>query len=185
MRRASEAIEIQKIFVLLDRALWLAWLALPVIAWLTYQAVMTPSAFMVDLAKISTACADLLPQVEKFSSPGKVAVAIFFVLEFAVYAVILALAHLTIHKFAQGQMFVAGVLRALGQLGLVVSLWPFYSLISENLLNYIATRTGDIRVFQPNYILDVAPLGVGLLIITLWIAFRRAIAMKQENDLTI
>ncbi len=177
--------EINSFFKLLDRLFWLIWMAFLVFMWLIIQQTFSESAFISGIADVNAACAELIPQVRNFTSGGKAAVLIFLAAQFLVYALLLAIAHSTIHRFAKGRVFVVNSLSALGQLGLLVTVWPFFDLIASNVLSYVATVTGDIKIFEPTYSLDVVPIGVGMLILTLKAALAQAINLKQDQDLTI
>ena len=181
-----QIIDNMKLFKTLDRLFWLVWLAFPVIIWLSYLSVQGQSAdLLAELPPAFAACADALPNITKFSTGGKAAVIVFFLAQFLIYGALLALAHLTIHRFARGQVFVADTLRTLGLLGIIIALWPFFDLLSSNLLGLAVRATGDMKGFAPDFLFDIGPFGVGLLIITLRAALRHAIAMKHDQDLTI
>jgi Protein of unknown function (DUF2975) len=178
----EKSIDAAKIYRVLDRLFWLIWIGFPVIIWLTYRAVLDQSALR---AELPPSCADAAPQVANFSGAGKTVVAAYFIGQFLFYGILLALAHVTIHRFAKGEVFVSNTLRFLTQLGILVALWPFFDLAASNLLAYGIKATGDMKSFTPNFVFDVGPFGVGLLILTIRSALGRAIQMKQENDLTI
>ncbi len=181
----SQLIEQKRFFTILDRLFWIVWLLFPVFMWLVVQGALTESATIADISRVSAVCADLIPQVRNFSLGGKAVVFTYVALAFLIYGVLLAIAHVTIHRFATGQVFVANTLRALGLLGLIVVIWPFFDLAAANLVNYGILLTGDVKTFEPMTIFDVGPLGVGLLILTIRTALQHAIVMKQEQDLTI
>ncbi len=172
-------------FVWLDRLCWLAWLVFPFLIWSTYQSLNDANALQAQLPDIDPNCVKSLPQVPSFSPLGKAATFGYLAAQYVIYAVLLALAHLTIHRCAVGKIFVADTLKTLGIAGAIIVAWPFVDLALGNLHALLLYRTGDLKSFTPNYLFDVAPFGVGLLILTMRAVIRHAIALKQDNDLTI
>jgi hypothetical protein len=181
----AEGVDKNAIFRFLDRFFWVVWVAFPFLIWMTFRSILAENAIITDIGKVSADCAELIPQVGKFSLTGKVFGFAYLASNFAIYAVLLAIAHLTIHRFAQGNIFVANTLRSLGHLGLIIITWPFFDLIASNVTAYAFTLTGDLKIFEPNFLFDVVPFGVGLLILTMRIALQHAISLKQDHDLTI
>ena len=174
-----------RLFKPLDRLFWLVWLALPIVMWLNYTAILDQSALKAELPPGASNCADLVPQVANFTSGGKAGVLVYFLWQFAVYAWLLYLAHTAIHRCAIGQVFVDGTLNTLKLLGIIIVAWPFFDLAASNLLGYALTLTGDLKNFIPNFLFDVGPFGVGLLILTMRTVLGHAIVLKQDHDLTI
>jgi hypothetical protein len=171
-----------KVYKLLDQFFWLLWAALPVFLWLNYRAALDVSGLQ---AELPASCADLVSQAADFSSSGKAVLAGYFLADGLVYATLLALAHVTIHRFAMGQVFVSNTLRFLTQLGAVLILWPLFTFISSNALGYGIMATGDAKSFAPSLAFDIGPLAIGLLILTVRSALEHAISLKQDQDLTI
>ena len=174
-----------RLFAVLDRLFWLVWLALPVVMWLTYAALLDQSALKAELPEGASNCAELLPQVANFSWGGKASVLAYFLWQYAVYAWLLYLAHSAIHRCAIGQVFVSGTLDTLKLLGIIIVAWPFIDLGASNLLTFALTLTADLKNFSANLLFDVGPFGVGLLILTMRAVLGHAILLKQDHDLTI
>jgi hypothetical protein len=103
------------------------------------------------------------------------------VCQFTVYAVLLAPAHMVIHRCATGQIFVDGMIRILRRIGLIISFWPVIDLCLGNLANWTAYAAGGLAIYEPLLALDLPVVGVGLLLV----AMRMAVALRQDVDLTI
>jgi Protein of unknown function (DUF2975) len=181
----AESIDKIVIFKFLDKFFWSVWLAFPVLIWMTFRSVLTETAFVADIGKVSAACAEMIPQVGNFSFPGKAVAFTYIMSNFLVYMMLLGIAHVTIHRFAAGKIFVANTIKSLGHLGILIIAWPFFDLIATNATNYAFTVTGDLKTFEPNFLFDLAPFGVGLLVLTIFIVLRQAIELQQDHDLTI
>jgi hypothetical protein len=172
-------------FKQLDRLFWLAWIALPVVMWLTYSSLVDQSVLRAELPPEAAKCADILPQITNFSSAGKAALLVYFLVQYAVYAWLMYLSHSAIHLCATGRAFVSSTLNTLKQLGMIVVVWPFVDLAASNVIKYALTLTGDLKVFHLDFLFDVGTFGVGLLLLTLGAILRHAIRLKQDHDLTI
>ncbi len=181
----SNAIRGRNWFKIFDRLFWLVWVGLPIVFYTAYREVFSETAIIEQLIDLPANCIEKLPLVANFSSEGQFLVTMYLIVQFAMYAALLWIAHHAIHGYAKGKIFVASTLKTLGILGVFIMAWPFVDLIMTNLLSYGTTRTGDTKVFSPNYFFDFGPFGVGLLIVTLRLVLSQAIAMKQDNDLTI
>ncbi len=174
-----------RIFQWLDRLFWLVWLAFPLLIWQTYATVVDQASLAAELPVGAENCAELIPRVANFSMQGKAGFVVYFVAQYVIYALLLWLAHTAIHRCATGKVFVADTLRTLGLLGIIIILWPVYELITGNLLAYALTVTGDMKTFRPDFLFDVGPLAVGLLILAMRVVIGHAITIKQDHDLTI
>ena len=181
----SETDRRQRFFVWLDRLFWLVWLAFPVLVWMTYDSLSDPSALQEQLPELGAECAGKVPQVANFSFAGKAVTFAYFSFQYIVYAVLLGFAHVTIHRCATGNVFVANTLKTFGILGAIIVAWPFADLAAANLANYAVHLTGDLQVFTPAYMFDVGPFGIGLLLLTMRTVLEHAIMLKHDSDLTI
>jgi Protein of unknown function (DUF2975) len=181
----AEGLDKTMIFKFLDKFFWIVWVALPVLIWMTFRTVLAENTIVTDIGKVSAACAEMIPQVGNFSTAGKAVAFTYIVSNFLVFGVLLVIAHVTIHRFAQGNVFVANTIRALKHLGLIIVAWPFFDLIATNATSYAFTLTGDLKTFDPNFLFDVAPFGVGLLVLTIHSVLQHAIELQHDQDLTI
>jgi Protein of unknown function (DUF2975) len=173
------------LIIWLDRAFWLVWLLFPSLLWLTYRSVADASLIPELYPGIDPTCLEKLPQVPNFTQGGKIATYILVTAQLSMYALMLAFAHLTIHRFAKGRIFVQDTLKTLSLIAWAVIIWPIFDLIASNIWQYVIYRTGDMPSYVPYSALDVAPIGVGLLLLTMRVAIGHAIVMKQDQDLTI
>jgi hypothetical protein len=169
-------------FIIFDRIFWAIWLAFPVTIWLTYNAVMVDSAFM---AVIPESCRSTLPIVSKFSTVGKMAVASFFLWQFALYVIVIAMAHRTIRRCMRGDVLVDDILRTLGFIGAVIVSWVFIQVLVANIMKYVIFLTGDVPLFEPEYGFDVGLPALGILILAMRAVIAHAIEIKRDQDLTI
>lgn len=174
-----------RLFIWLDRLFWLLWPAFAGMILLAYMATVTGDQQIAASGTIKEECLAQLPRFSAFSAGGKTAYWVLFSFEFLVYGALLALAHLMIHRFARGRVFVADTLSSLKWLGMIVTAWPFYEILSSNGLTYALYRLGDLKLFQPTLVPDLPVFAVGLMILTLYAVMRRAIELKTDTDLTI
>jgi Protein of unknown function (DUF2975) len=177
--------ESQSFLRALDRLFWVAWAAFPVVFWFAYQGSIDRSAISAQFAGLSDECLKALPVLKDFSSTGKSAIAVYFAQQFGFYGLLLWLAHATLHRCATGTVYVDDTLRTLGLLGLTITAFPFVDLLASNVLGYALVRSGDLKEYSPNFLFDVGPFAVGLLLLAMRIVIAHAIAMKRESDLTI
>ena len=91
-------------FRALDRLFWLAWLALPLMVWMSYSASGDPAALA---AELPAECLKFLPSPERMSPEGRALYWGLFLFQLSIYVVLLGALHLVVHRFAQGRIFVA------------------------------------------------------------------------------
>jgi hypothetical protein len=175
----------ERLFVWMDRAFWLIWLAFPVLIWLLVSEVLAMPERLAELAPDLAGCLAALPQLANFSLVGRAAFWLGFSAEFVVYAVILALAHLVIHRCAVGRALFDDMIRVLRWIGIVIAGWSAAEVVLANLLGLALLASGDVPVFEPVFTLDLPVLGVGLLIVALSVAMGHAVRLREDADLTI
>jgi Protein of unknown function (DUF2975) len=172
-------------YTLLDRAFWLIWLFFPLLIWMVLRSANDEAALKEQLPNLDPACLAALPQTANFSTAGLWASNGYIVWQLALYAALLFIAHRTVHRCAQGRIFVDDTLKALHAVGMIIIAFPLVDLILINALAFFLVVTGDLPSFTPNFLFDIAPFGVGLLILTMRMVIQHAIALKQDHDLTI
>jgi Protein of unknown function (DUF2975) len=175
----------QRFFVWMDRAFWLIWLAFPALIWLFVAEIRSAPDRLAELAPEQKACLAELPQLATFSATGRAAFWIGFGAEALFYVVILALGHLVIHRCARGRVLFTEMVGVLQWIGITIAGWPVVDLVLANALGMVLKGTGDVPIFTPTYTLDVPVLGVGLVIITISMAFRQAVRLREDAELTI
>jgi hypothetical protein len=175
----------QRLFVRMDRGFWLIWLAFPVLVWLLVKEVLAAPERLAELAPDQIECLATLPLLANFSLPGRTAFWLGFGSEFLVYAVVLGLAHLVIHRCATGRVLFDDMNRVLRWVGIIIAGWSVAEVLLANLLGLALKASGDVPVFEPTFTLDLPVLGVGLLIIALSVAMRHAVRLREDADLTI
>lgn len=175
----------QRIFRWLDRSFWLIWLAFPALVWLVVREILAAPETLAALAPEQAACLADLPLLDRFTTAGQAIFWTGFAVEFAVYAVLLALAHGVVHRCATGQVLVAQMIVALRRIGLVIAGWPLLDLLIVNLSEAAYVATGDMPFFRPTLALDLPVLGVGLLLLTMSVAMAQAVRLREDADLTI
>ncbi len=178
-------VRMKRLFVWMDRGFWLIWLAFPVLIWLLVSEVLAMPERLAKLAPDQIECLANLPQLANFSFSGRFAFWLGFGAEFLVYAVILGLAHLVIHRCAVGPVLFDDMNRVLHWVGIVIAGWSVAQVLLANLLGLALRASGDVPVFEPTFALDLPVLGVGLLIIALSVAMRHAVRLREDADLTI
>jgi hypothetical protein len=140
---------------------------------------------LAELAPDQAACLADLPQLARFTPTGQAIFWTGFAVEFAVYAVLLALAHQVIHRCATGRVLVAQMIGSLRWIGLVIAGWPLLDLLIVNLSEAAFVATGDMPFYRPTVALDLPVLGVGLLLLTMSVAMAQAVRLREDADLTI
>jgi hypothetical protein len=175
----------QRLFHLLDRALWLIWLGFPVLVWIMVRQILDAPAQLAALAPEQAACLKGLPMVANFSAPSQTAFWGQFAVEMAVYAVLLWMAHRVIHRCATGQVFVAAMIGTLRRIGLVIALYPLVELVLTNLTMLVYLLVGDLATYLPDFALNLPVIGVGLLLVTMAAAMRMAVDLHRDAELTI
>jgi len=173
-----------RLFRLLDRLFWLVWLGLP---FMIYMTVRTADGAQLDALfdAADQACMEAAPTLGRMSAAGRSIWWTALIVQYSIYAVLLFLAHRMIHRFAGGRILVTETLGGLRGVALIITAYPFYDLVSRNLLTFGLATTGDLKAFLPDPGIDVTVLGVGLLILTLVAALRHAVTLQQDADLTI
>ncbi len=169
----------------LDRGFWGLWVCFPFYAWVLARDVIHQASDMAALAPEQAACLQDRPQVTAFSSVGQVIFWTVFVLHLAFFAALLALAHRVIHGCATGRMFVLPLIRTLRTIGIITTLYPVADLVVSNLTMAAYVATGDLNAFLPDFAFDVTVFGVGLLLLTMAMAMRQAMALHRDAELTI
>lgn len=182
---AVRSIDSTSLFRILDRLFWLVWAAFPLMIWLHYQNVMDLEAVAAALPADRRACIDLMPDPGRMSMAGQLIFWCLFTFQLSIYAVLLAPLHLIIHRFKTGRIFVSQTLTTLNWLGIVLIVWPFLDVAVTNFAAARLHAIGDLPVYVPGYVIDVAPIAVGLFLIALRFMLERAIALQAEHDLTI
>jgi Protein of unknown function (DUF2975) len=173
-------------FLLLYRFFWLVWLLFLSLIWMVFSSLgQYAAAAYPQLPDLDLACLSALPQYADYSVLGKATVIGNLILQFAVYAALLAVAHWNIYKCSRGEVFVGQTLKTLGFVGWIVLVWPLFDLALTNLTNYAMFVAGDADSFEFGNVFDVGPFGVGLLILSIRLVIEHAISMKQDQDLTI
>lgn len=175
----------QQLFVWMDRAFWLLWVAFPLLIWLLVTEILAVPDRLAELAPDQAACIAALPQIAGFTSLGQAVFWASIGTEFLVYAILMALAHVVIHRCAVGRVLVAEMIGVLRWVGLIIAGWPVLDLVLANLQGMALRATGDVPIFSASFALDVTVVGVGLVIITISVAMRQAVRLREDADLTI
>lgn len=174
-----------RLFFWADRAFWLIWLGFPVLIWVAVRGVLTAPEQLAVLAPDQAACLAGLPLVVNFSPVGRAVFWSGFAIEFAIFAILLLLAHRVIHRCAMGEVFVLPMIGSLRLIGTLIALFPLLDLAITNLSMLVYVAIGDIPVFEPNFALDVTVIGMGLLMVVMAAAMRMAVRLHRDAELTI
>lgn len=174
-----------RLFSRVDRAFWVLWMLFPVAIWLIADDILSAADRYARMAPDQAACAASLPSVGNFSTLGQAAFWLAFAAEFAVYALLMFLAHRVIRRCARGRVLVAEMIAQLRLIGLVVASWPIADLVIGNGLMAFLASIGDMPGFAPALAPDVTVLGFGLLMFVMAQAMAQAVRLREEADLTI
>lgn len=175
----------RRLFRRLDRLFWLIWLGFPLLVWITARQILDGTETIAAMAPDLRPCLESLPHVAHFSTAGQVLFWTLFALEFAVYAWLLALAHLVIHRCATDRALVGDMIGTLRSIGMVITGWAIGALALSNLILFGLARTGDLPGYAPDFAFDLPVFGVGLLMLTMAGAMAQAVALREDADLTI
>jgi hypothetical protein len=178
-------LEIERLFVWLNRGFWAIWAGFPLLVWIIVDGIMGAQGRLAELAPDQAACLAELPQIMNFSTLGQTVFWTAFAVEIGFYAVVLAMAHRVIHHCATGRVFMAGMISTLRAIGLAIALFPVAELALGNIAMVAYRATGDLPVYLPDYALDVPVIGVGLLMVTMAAAMRLAARLHRDAALTI
>lgn len=129
------------------------------------------------------ACIATLPNVKTLHPSSQVVFRATFAFANLVDAVLLAHAHLVIHRCARGQVFVQPMMAILRRIGAIITGFPVLDLALCNLVSWVLYRQGDVAVFQPSFALDVPVLE--LLLLAIGYAMRQGVALQRDAALTI
>jgi len=169
----------------LDRLFWALWALLPVMVWLAYRANVSLPAIAATLPPEEAHCLKLLPSPLNMSEGGKILFWTLFAFEISIYPVLLFILHRIVHRFATGSIFVVETLASLGLMGAILIVWPFLQTLANNIVIYLLAKRHDLPAWIPTYGVDIGPIAVGILLISLKLVIDHAIGLKAENDLTI
>jgi hypothetical protein len=175
----------ERLFIWLDRGFWLVWAGFPWLVWSVVHGTLTAPDQLAAQLPDQAACIASLPNVTTLHGWSQVAFWGTFLVENAVYIVLLAHAHLVIHRCARGQVFVAPMITILRRIGAIITGFPVLDLALSNLTNWTLYDMGDTAVFQPSFALDVPVVGVGLLLLAIAYAMRQGVALHRDASLTI
>ena len=173
------------LFVWLDRAFWGVWVAFPVYLWIVVRDILGQAEDLSLLAPDQDACMAALPLVGNFSPTGKLVFWAGFSLNLVLFVILLGLAHSVIRSCARGQVFAQPLVRMLGWIALIITLFPVVDLALSNLTMRLLVATGDLPVFLPDLAFDVTVFGVGLLLLAVSVAMRQAMRLHRDAELTI
>lgn len=173
------------VFLWLDRMFWLVWALFLTTLWISFQSLYDTSAVRELMRDADPSCLQAIPQFPAFSNLGKTVFLAYLALSFCCYGVLLALAHITIRRCAQGTILLETSLQIFGWMGMIILLWPIVDLALENILPYVLLALGDVKVVVASYIFDIATFGFGLLMLTMKQVLAYAIELKRDSDLTI
>jgi hypothetical protein len=175
----------ETLFTWLDRSFWLVWLGFPLLCWSVVHGTLTAPDQLAAQLPDQAACIARLPNVMTLHPWSQAVFWGTFAFENLVYAVLLAHAHLVIHRCARGQVFVQPMIAILRRIGAIITGFPLLDLAFGNLVSWVLYLQGDVAVFQPSFALDVPVVGVGLLLLAIGYAMRQGVSLQRDAALTI
>ncbi|MEI6099782.1 MAG: hypothetical protein WCS20_16125 [Alphaproteobacteria bacterium] len=173
------------LFTWLDRGFWLIWAGFPLLIWAMVDGTLSAPDLLAAQLPDQAACIANLPNATTLHPMSQAVFWGAFAVTTSVYAVLLAHAHLVIHRCAQGQVFVAPMIGILRRIGVIIATFPLLDLAMGNLFAWVVYASGDSAVFLPTYALDLPVVGVGLLLLAIAYAMRQAVALHRDAALTI
>jgi Protein of unknown function (DUF2975) len=106
------------------------------------------------------------------------------VFDFVFYGCLLFILHSTIHRFAKGNIFDAFTLRSMHRLSIILIAYPIIAFLLVYGVSEVLRATGDADEVIGN-VFDIAPIAVGVFIMSIKFVLQNAMTLKSENDLTI
>lgn len=172
-------------FRILDKAFWLIWLGFPLMIWLVYRANTNAPQIGEQLPPEFKNCVALMPTPQTMRGPSAAIFWGMFVFNFSIYAIVLSVCHVIVHRFAHGRIYVSETLASLQFVGIALIVWPFLDAVVQNAGAYALHQRGDLPLFVPNNVVDIGPVAIGVFLLAIKHMLRHAIALKSEHDLTI
>jgi hypothetical protein len=169
----------------LERIYRAIWIAFPIyVAYQVWQVLTLPDR-LAGLDPALASCMQHLPIVTSFSVAGMVVYWTAFAIEMGIYAALLVLGHRVLARCAGGRIFVPDLVGSLRAIALIITIMPVFDLVLQNALLGLLAALGDMPFYTPSFDFDVTIFGVGLLMLTVTAAMGRAVAMREDQDLTI
>jgi hypothetical protein len=169
----------------LNRLFWMVWVALPVMVGLTVWSIVTQGQPVDGMTPEQAQCLQILPTVGRLSTIGQAIIWVLFAFQISIYVVLLWFLHGMVRRFAQERIFVSETLASLHWMGVILIVWPFLETATIALAAFALKAIGDVPFFAFSFNLDVAPIAVGLFLLATKHVIERAIALKEDADLTI
>jgi Protein of unknown function (DUF2975) len=166
------------LFKWLNRGFWLAWATL---AYLILVVCRDAWGLPYMLYNDQT----LSAPIKSFSMQGQIVCAVEIALSFAIYIALVFLMHRLIGAVAKGDMLLVKALKTMGLLGYMLVGFSFFCMLVNIPAQYILNQLGDLKHFEPKFLVDGLALAGGLTFFALRAIIRRAILMQEDIDLTI
>lgn len=171
-------------FNIMDKAFWLLWIAFPISFAFIASLFLDPHTYQTGFTPAQIACLGDFKTPLNYSLLGKSVFWSKFVFDFVFYGCLLFILHSTIHRFAKGNIFDSYTLRNMHWLGVILIAYPIIAFLLVYVMSTILRATGDANELIGN-IFDIAPIAVGVFIMSIKFVLQNAMTLKSENDLTI
>ncbi|MFZ4808638.1 MAG: DUF2975 domain-containing protein [Hyphomicrobiaceae bacterium] len=172
-------------FRFLDRAFFAVWAALPVMIGIAIWSALHQGEPLEGMTSEQIQCLKILPTISSMSSSGQAIVWTLFAFNTSIYVVLLAFLHGMVRRFARERIFVSETLASLWQMGVILIVWPFLETGALALASFALWEVEKLPFSTYRFNLDIAPIAVGLFLLATQSVIRKAIALKQDSDLTI
>lgn len=168
-----------RIFNNLDRAFWLVWGLLPLIAGVRIYFLFTSAYFNPDGSSGGE-----IP-IMAFSLAGKIVVSAFLCVNVILYIALLAYMHILVRQFRRNSLFVDGTLQYMQRIALLMVAWPFIKTVFFNFTSCTLVQLGDVPDWKLQYELDLPLISAGLVILALRLVVSHAIKLHQDAQYTV
>lgn len=172
-------------FRFLDRAFFAVWVALPVMIGIAIWSILHQGEPLAGMTSDQMQCLKVLPTVSSLSSTGQTIVWTLFAFNASIYVVLLVFLHGMVRRFARERIFVSETLASLWQMGLILIVWPFLETGASTLASFALWKSDELPFSYYSFNLDVAPIAVGLFLLATQSVIGKAMALKEDSDLTI
>jgi hypothetical protein len=182
---STSASDDKRWFRFLDRAFIAVWVALPVMIAVAIWSMLHQGEPLVGMTSEQMQCLKVFPTPLSLSSTGQTILWTLFAFNASIYVVLLGFLHGMVRRFARERIFVSETLASLWQMGLILIVWPFLETSASALAAFALWETDEVPFSYYSFNIDVAPIAVGLFLLATQSVIRKAMALKEDSDLTI
>jgi hypothetical protein len=173
------------LFRRLNLVFWLIWLLFLVFIVVEIYEIIEPYENRVLLQPEQMACMEILPNLDNFSTYGKIIYWANYAVEKLFFTSMILIIHLAIYRFSKGRIFVHETLASFGILGVLILTRGLSETLLNNLFFYVLYISNDVLSFEWSYVVNIPAMAVGVFILMFKFVLECAVSMQEDVDLTI